>query len=58
VLLGDARRTRLLHRVAVGFVGESVCVSGQAFRELCELQDADAKILVRKLPSPDASREP
>lgn len=58
VLLDDRKRTRLLHRVAIGFVGESVYVSGRAFRELSDLQDEPARVLIRKLPKPSASREP
>jgi GNAT superfamily N-acetyltransferase len=58
VLLDDPRRLRLLHRVAVGFAGESVYVSGRAFRQLAELTSTDRKGLVRGLPSPAASREP
>jgi GNAT superfamily N-acetyltransferase len=58
VLLDDPKRTRLLHRVAMGFSGESIYVSGRAFRELSELQDESARGLIRKLPRPAASREP
>ena len=58
VLVDDNKRLRLLHRVAIGFVGESVYVSGLAFRQLSELQESDAKALLRRLPSPAASRAP
>ena len=58
VLIDDASRLRLLRRVTVGFAGESVYVSGRAFRELAALQDADAKTLLRNLPTPAMSREP
>lgn len=58
VLTDDVRRLRLLRRVTVGFPGESVYVSGRAFRQLSELSDANPKTLVRMLPIPAASREP
>jgi hypothetical protein len=58
VLLDDPRRLRLLRRVTVGFPGESVYVSGRAFRRLAEMNSADRKTLVRGLPPPAASREP
>jgi GNAT superfamily N-acetyltransferase len=58
VLLDDPRRLRLLRRVTVGFPGESVYVSGRAFRRLVEMLSADRKTLLRGLPSPAASREP
>jgi GNAT superfamily N-acetyltransferase len=58
VLLDDERRSRLLHRVAVGFLGESVYVAGRAFRQLSELEDSDPRTLVRSLPRPDANRAP
>jgi GNAT superfamily N-acetyltransferase len=58
VLTDDAKRLRLLHRVTVGFPGESVYVSGRAFRQLSELSESDPKTLLRMLPIPAASREP
>jgi GNAT superfamily N-acetyltransferase len=58
VLADDAKRLRLLHRVTIGFPGESVYLSGRAFRQLSELSDADPKALLRMLPLPAASREP
>ena len=58
VLTDDAARLRAVHRIAVGFAGESVYVSGRAFRELAALADADIRTLVARLPSPAASREP
>jgi GNAT superfamily N-acetyltransferase len=58
VLLDDPKRTRLLHRVAIGFNGESVYVSGRAFRQLSELQKESTRELMRKLPRPATSREP
>jgi GNAT superfamily N-acetyltransferase len=58
VLLDDPWRLRLLRRVTVGFPGESVYVSGRAFRRLVEMLSADRKTLLRGLPSPAASREP
>jgi len=56
--MDDTRRLRLLHRVTVGFPGESVYVSGRAFRQLAELSAGDPRTLVRMLPLPAASREP
>jgi GNAT superfamily N-acetyltransferase len=58
VLTDDTARLRAVHRIAVGFAGESVYVSGRAFRELADLADADIRTLVAKLPAPAASREP
>jgi len=58
VLMDDTRRLRLLHRVTVGFPGESVYVSGRAFRQLAELSAGDPRTLVRMLPLPAASRPP
>lgn len=58
VLTDDPRRMQQLHRVAVGFSGESVYVSGRAFRQLAQLTDVDARALVEGLPTPAMSREP
>jgi predicted GNAT superfamily acetyltransferase len=58
VLSDDPRRLQLLHRVAVGFSGESVYVSGRAFRQLAQLAGADARALIEGLPTPEMSREP
>jgi GNAT superfamily N-acetyltransferase len=58
VLTDDPRRMQLLHRVAVGFSGESAYVSGRAFRQLAQLTGVDARALVEGLPTPAMSREP
>jgi GNAT superfamily N-acetyltransferase len=58
VLTDDPRRMQQLHRVAVGFSGESVYVSGKAFRQLARLAGADARALIEGLPTPAMSREP
>jgi predicted GNAT superfamily acetyltransferase len=58
VLTDDPRRMQQLHRVAVGFSGESVYVSGKAFRQLAQLTGVDARALIRGLPTPAMSREP
>ena len=58
VLMDDPKRLRLLHRVTVGFPGESIYVSGRAFRQLSEVSDGDPRSLLRMLPTPAASREP
>jgi GNAT superfamily N-acetyltransferase len=58
VLQDDLARIKLIRRIAVGFPGESIYVSGRAFRELSALVEADPKTLVRQLPTPQASREP
>lgn len=58
VLTDDLKRVRLLRRMTIGFPGESVYVSGRAFRELADLADADLKTLVAKLPASEASRQP
>jgi GNAT superfamily N-acetyltransferase len=56
VLADDLKRVR--QRMTIGFPGESVYVSGRAFRELADLADADLKTLVAKLPASEASRQP
>jgi hypothetical protein len=58
VLTDDLKRVRLLRRMTIGFPGESMYVSGRAFRELADLADADLKTLVAKLPASEASRRP
>jgi ribosomal protein S18 acetylase RimI-like enzyme len=58
VLQDDLARIKLVRRLTIGFPGESVYISGRAFRELSCLVDADMKTLVRGLPTREASREP
>jgi len=58
VLTDDAKRLKLVRRATVGFSLEQVYLSGRGFRELIELEDADIKTLVRKLPKPEATKEP
>jgi GNAT superfamily N-acetyltransferase len=58
VMEDDLRRLHLMRRITVGYPAQSVYISGRGFRELAELVEADLKMLVRKLPSAEASRDP
>jgi hypothetical protein len=59
VLLDDRRRQRLVHRIAVGFKGETVYLAGRAMRALAELADRDdVRSFLRELPDPLENREP
>jgi GNAT superfamily N-acetyltransferase len=55
---GRSRTAQTRAAVYCRLVGESIYVSGRAFRELPQLIDVDLKTLVRRLPTPEASREP
>ena len=58
VLQDDQRRLRLARRMAVGFTGEHVYLSGEGLRQLAGLANSDIKTIARNLPTPDASRRP
>jgi hypothetical protein len=59
VLLDEPGRQRLLHRIAVGFPGESVYLAGRAMRTVAEFADVDdARRILRNLPEPGHNCEP